>query len=182
MVSYVVSGSLTQSYDWFLYRPSAAAQTQLIRDCYARAGLDLTNPGHHPQYFEAHGTGTPAGDPIEAEAIRSAFITNKKMQEYGLPVLPLFVGSSKTVIGHTEATAGLAGLLKASLALQNSMIPPNILLNRLNPHIDLFHDKLQVPISLIPWPVLKGVSPRRASVNRQGTNISLYFHFFVSLH
>jgi hybrid polyketide synthase/nonribosomal peptide synthetase ACE1 len=160
-------------------RPSASAQAQLIRDCYARAGLDLNNPQHRPQYFEAHGTGTPAGDPIEAEAISSAFFLNKPVHgsefesissesQSESESLPLFVGSIKTVVGHTEGTAGLAGILKASLSLQNASIPPNLLFNRLNPRIEPFYGNLLIPTSLTPWPQVaedEGI-PRRVSVNR----------------
>ncbi|RYP25133.1 hypothetical protein DL765_000014 [Monosporascus sp. GIB2] len=148
--------------------PSASAQAQLIRDCYARAGLNLTNPMHHPQYFEAHGTGTLAGDPAEAEAISSAFFPHGQGADNSPIRHPLYVGSIKTVIGHTEGTAGLAGLLKASLALQNAMIPPNLLFNRLNPRIEPFYDNLRVPTSLMPWPAVARGSPRRVSVNSFG--------------
>ncbi|KAI0894504.1 hypothetical protein F4806DRAFT_471578 [Annulohypoxylon nitens] len=143
--------------------PSSFAQSQLIQDCYERAGLDLANPIHRPQYFEAHGTGTPAGDPVEAEAISSALFP-----EGGTSSSPLFVGSIKTVIGHTEGAAGVAGILKASLAIQNAMIPPNLLFNRLNPRIKPFYDNLHLPTSLTCWPTVAKDSPRRASVNSFG--------------
>lgn len=133
-----------------------------MKECYARAGLDPTNPVDRPQYFEAHGTGTPAGDPIEAEAISSVFFPDSSAPSYDSR--PLFVGSIKTVIGHTEGTAGLAGLLKASLALQRGLIPPNLLFNRLNPRIEPFYSNLQVPTSAVIWP--SATAHRRASVNR----------------
>ncbi|KAJ5503746.1 Acyl transferase/acyl hydrolase/lysophospholipase [Penicillium fimorum] len=113
--------------------PNPMAQAELIRTTYARAGLDLSKPTDRPQYFEAHGTGTPAGDPVEAEAISTAFFG--QAAEYlrdGNREDPLYVGSIKTVIGHTEGTAGLAAVLKASLALQHAVIPPNLLLNELS--------------------------------------------------
>ncbi|KAI1825867.1 hypothetical protein F4861DRAFT_500148 [Xylaria intraflava] len=148
--------------------PSATAQAQLIRDCYARIGLDSTNPKHQPQYFEAHGTGTQAGDPIEAEAINVAFALKGERDAGELANSPMFVGSIKTVVGHTEGTAGLAGILKASLALQNATIPPNILFKRLNPRVAPFYDNLCVPVSLTPWPAVPEGSPRRVSVNSFG--------------
>jgi acyl transferase domain-containing protein len=135
----------------------------MIRDCYARAGLDVSNAADRPQYFEAHGTGTPAGDPVEAEAISTAFFNGKADPTLATP---LYVGSIKTVIGHTEGTAGLAGLLKASLALQNSTIPPNLLFNRLSPRVKPFYTNLHVPTASIPWPDVAAGNPRRASVNR----------------
>ena len=70
------------------------AQADLIRDTYERAGLDIDNPRDRPQFFHAHGTGTPAGDPQEAEAISRAFFGNNKSQA------TLHVGSIKTVIGY----------------------------------------------------------------------------------
>jgi acyl transferase domain-containing protein len=79
--------------------PSQSAQIELARECYRRAGLDPSGT----QYFEAHGTGTPTGDPIEARSIAAVF---------GRPhtgrTEPLLIGSVKTNIGHTEAASGLA--------------------------------------------------------------------------
>lgn len=74
--------------------PSASAQETLIRSVYAKAGLDITKASDRPQYFEAHGTGTPAGDPIEAEAIRDAFFGDSSTSTNGK--FPLYVGSIKT--------------------------------------------------------------------------------------
>ncbi|KAI0203696.1 hypothetical protein F4808DRAFT_467077 [Astrocystis sublimbata] len=164
--------------------PSASAQAQLIRDCYARAGLDSTNPEHQPQYFEAHGTGTQAGDPVEAEAINVAFALKGERNAGELSRSPMLVGSIKTVVGHTEATAGLAGILKASLALQNSTIPPNVLFRRLNPRLEPFYDNLNVPVSLMPWPAVPSGSPRRASVNSfgfGGTNAHVILENYIPL-
>ncbi|KAI1638954.1 polyketide synthase-like protein [Biscogniauxia mediterranea] len=144
--------------------PSPQAQTKMIIDCYNRAGLDICRPTDRPQYFEAHGTGTPAGDPVEAEAISSAFFG----PEVPDGTDPLFVGSVKTVIGHTEGTAGLASILKASLALRNSTIPPNMLFNRLSPRVEPFAAHLRVPTSALPWPDVPSGNPRRASVNSFG--------------
>jgi hybrid polyketide synthase/nonribosomal peptide synthetase ACE1 len=94
--------------------PSATAQAELIRATYGKCGLDLTKAADRPQYFEAHGTGTPAGDLIEAEAIQRVFYptgTDCAGDE------KLLVGSIKTVIGHLEGSAGLAGVLKSVLAI-----------------------------------------------------------------
>ncbi|RDW61769.1 uncharacterized protein DSM5745_10441 [Aspergillus mulundensis] len=141
--------------------PSALAQTALIRDTYTRAGLDLQRPEDRPQYFEAHGTGTPTGDPLEAEAIHKAF------SQAGCDG-HLYVGSIKTVIGHTEGTAGVAGLLKASMALQNAIVPANMLFDELNPNIAPFYTNLEIATSAQPWPNLAPGVPRRASVNSFG--------------
>ncbi|KAI9040422.1 polyketide synthase [Aspergillus affinis] len=144
--------------------PSAASQAALIRQTYLRAGLDPAKESERCQYFEAHGTGTPAGDPIEAEAIKSVFFP-RATSPSETQVNALLVGSIKTVVGHTEGTAGIAGLMKASLALQNGTIPPNMHFNRLNPSILPFYNNLQVPVVPTSWP--KG-GVFRASVNSFG--------------
>lgn len=148
--------------------PSPIAQAELIRSTYERAGLDLSRPEDRPQYFEAHGTGTPAGDPVEAEAISTAFFGLNSKYSRAAGERELFVGSIKTVIGHTEGTAGLASLIKVSLALQRGLIPPNLHLNQLNPSVKPFYKDLRVPQKLQAWDVLKSGAPRRASVNSFG--------------
>lgn len=144
--------------------PSATAQAALIESTYARCGLNLSLVEDRPQYFEAHGTGTPAGDPIEAEAVCRAFFpegNNPSDQK-------LYVGSIKTIIGHLEGAAGLAGLLKASLAMRNGIIPPNMHFNQLNPKVQPFYDHLCVPTLPIPWPTLPEGVAKRSSVNSFG--------------
>jgi acyl transferase domain-containing protein len=142
--------------------PSAEAQANLIRQTYEKAGLDPLK--ERCQYFECHGTGTLAGDPIEAEAIQKAFYPdNLDRPENDL----LYCGSIKTVVGHLEGCAGLAGILKASLAIQNRSIPPNMHFDNLNPSIKPFYTHLRVPTSALPWPTTSdGI--RRASVNSFG--------------
>lgn len=147
--------------------PSASAQATMIRDAYARAGLDLNNILDRPQFFEAHGTGTKAGDPVEAEAIYNAFF-GSDISGSEVKKSTLHVGSIKTIVGHTEGTAGLAAVLKASLAIQNAAIPPNMLFNSLNPELEQFYGPLQIPTEVQPWPVLPKGTPRRASVNSFG--------------
>jgi hybrid polyketide synthase/nonribosomal peptide synthetase ACE1 len=146
--------------------PSATAQAALIRSTYARAGLDPQNKQDRCHYFEAHGTGTQAGDPVEAEAIQLAFF-GKDESSSPHEGEPLYVGSIKTVIGHTEATAGIAGLLKAAQALKHSCVPPNLLLDRLNPSVEPFYKNVLIPQEPTPWPKISG-QPRRASVNSFG--------------
>ncbi|KAL9598446.1 MAG: hypothetical protein Q9219_004482 [cf. Caloplaca sp. 3 TL-2023] len=142
--------------------PSSDAQAALIRQTYSRAGLDPKNPFHRPQFFEAHGTGTKAGDPKEAAAIQSCFGSR------GDNDAPLYVGSIKTVIGHTEGAAGLAGLLKGACIIQKGFIPPNLLLNRLSPAVEPYYQGLQIPTVQVPWPKLPPGTPRRVSVNSFG--------------
>lgn len=143
--------------------PSSMAQERLIRQTYAKAGLDIeNNPADRCQYFEAHGTGTPAGDPVEAKAIHNVFgsLVNQETASH-----PLYVGSIKTVFGHTEGTAGLAAIIKASLAIQHGFIPPNLLFNQLSDRVAPFYQNLEIPCAVKPWP---RSAVRRASCNSFG--------------
>ncbi|KJZ75295.1 hypothetical protein HIM_05221 [Hirsutella minnesotensis 3608] len=145
--------------------PSKKGQLALIRSVFSRAGLDPRRDEDRPQYFEAHGTGTPVGDPVEAEAISEAFFGNRAEHEQAEP---LYVGSVKTVLGHTESTAGIAGILKASLALAHAQIPPNLWFDNLSDAVAPFYARLQVPTAVRPWPPVRPGQPRRACVNSFG--------------
>ncbi|KAI1135888.1 putative polyketide synthase [Hypoxylon sp. FL0543] len=144
--------------------PSAAAQEELIRRVYERAGLNLKHTHDRPQFFEAHGTGTQAGDPVEAEAVYRVF--GSLGTEDGVD-RPLLVGSIKTVFGHTEGTAGVAAILKASLALQHASIPANLLFEHVSNRVAPFYKNIEVPRFTQPWPYVAG-GKRRASVNSFG--------------
>lgn len=122
--------------------PSAEAQRKLIRSVYAQAGV---SPGDI-QYVEAHGTGTQAGDPIEASALHLALSDQRE------PDQKCWVGSVKTNIGHLEAAAGIAGLIKAALILKNKEIPPNLHFQHPNSKIPLDEYCIQVPVSPQPFP------------------------------
>ncbi|CRG86530.1 Lovastatin nonaketide synthase [Talaromyces islandicus] len=148
--------------------PNSKAQQQLIRSTYLRAGLDPTCAEDRCQFFEAHGTGTPAGDPEEAAAIYNAFFQDPSKGRRNDSSNVIHVGSIKTVIGHTEAAAGLAGIIKASLCLQHAIIPPNLHFHRLNPNIQPFSTRLIVPIKELPWPPLSPGTRRRVSINSFG--------------
>jgi acyl transferase domain-containing protein len=108
--------------------------------------------------------GTKAGDPVEARAIAEAFFPDQQSHKQQTP---LYCGSVKTVIGHLEGGAGLAGLMKASLAIQNRIIPPNMHFTCLSPAIEPYYGHLCVPTSALPWPETNG-QPLRASVNSFG--------------
>ena len=103
--------------------PNGPSQAQVIRRALADANLQPAQIG----YIEAHGTGTPLGDPIEMGALSAVFKERST---------PLYVGSVKTNVGHLEMAAGIAGLMKLALALQNGTIPPHLHLHTPNPHID----------------------------------------------
>ncbi|KAL9616277.1 MAG: hypothetical protein Q9160_008839 [Pyrenula sp. 1 TL-2023] len=137
--------------------PSQSAQVELIRECYRRAGLSPRGT----QYFEAHGTGTPTGDPIEGRSIAAVFGPHTGR------TAPLRIGSVKTNIGHTEAASGLAGLIKAVLSMEKGQIPPSVNFNKPNPKMQLDEWGLKVATELEPWPAADN-EPRRASINNFG--------------
>lgn len=97
--------------------PNSSAQEALIRSVYDKAKLDPRDT----VYFEAHGTGTAVGDVAEVNAIARVFRPESDLKRHSHP---LYLGSVKANIGHTEACAGLAGLIKAILVLQHEVIPP----------------------------------------------------------
>lgn len=160
----VIRATAVNSDGWTstLTTPSADEQAKLIRDTYASVGLDPTTETERCQYYEAHGTGTRTGDPIEAEAIYSVFFAGEQASGR-LPV-----GSIKTLVGHTETCAGLAGILKASIAVQKGFIPPNLLFSTPNPAVQPFLGRLEVPLRARPWPAVRPGQPRRASVGSYG--------------
>ncbi|KAM0304961.1 hypothetical protein ACHAO8_011316 [Botrytis cinerea] len=158
-----------------LNAPNATSQAELIKLAYAKCGLNCKIDEDRCQYFEAHGTGTSAGDPKEAEAINATFFPKSHQGEVNSLVTTerlkkenIWVGSIKTVFGHLEGAAGLASVLKVSLAVQNGMIPPNLHFNQLNPEIEPYYGGLEVSRSLQKWPKLPTEVPRRASVNSFG--------------
>ncbi|MCC5857567.1 MAG: amino acid adenylation domain-containing protein [Ectothiorhodospiraceae bacterium] len=126
--------------------PSATAQADMLRQALRHAGVA---PGD-VQYVEAHGTGTPAGDPVEAEAIGRVLGTDRGDLGHCL------LGSVKTNLGHLEAAAGMAGLIKATLALEHRQIPPNLHFAEPNPEIPFDTLGLRVPTQLEPWPDTNG--------------------------
>ncbi|RAK81607.1 putative polyketide synthase [Aspergillus fijiensis CBS 313.89] len=148
--------------------PTSAAQAALIRSTYERAGLDPIRD--RCQYFECHGTGTAAGDPVEAQAISEALLgedasTGANTDDENSP---LYVGSIKTVTGHLEGCAGLAGVLKALVSIKHRTIPPNMLFNELNPKIEPYYGPMQIATAPVPWPKLAPGVPLRVSVNSFG--------------
>ncbi|WP_077089538.1 type I polyketide synthase [Mycobacterium rhizamassiliense] len=134
--------------------PSVAGQADVIRCALANAGLTRADI----DYVEAHGTGTEIGDPIEARALGDIFC--------GRGDRPVRLGSVKTNIGHTGSAAGIAGLLKTVLALENAAIPPSLNYVSSGPDTDLAALGLEVNTALTPWPA--GGHPRRAGVSSFG--------------
>ncbi|BCL32513.1 type I polyketide synthase [Streptomyces aurantiacus] len=137
--------------------PNGEAQAHLMRRTYERAGLDPATVG----YVEAHGTGTPAGDPLEARAMASVFGVDRPREQ------PCLIGSVKPNIGHLEAGAGIAGVIKAVLALRHAEIPPSLNFHEPNPAVPWATSGLRVVTEPTPWPETAG-GPRRAGVSGYG--------------
>ena len=133
--------------------PSEDAQRAAITTALQRAGVQPGDVG----YVEAHGTGTPVGDPVETRALAGALAADRSADD------PLLIGSVKTNIGHLEAGAGVAGLIKAALALQHGTIPASLHLN--TPSSPLADLHLDVPRTARPFPAGKR---RVAGVNSFG--------------
>ncbi|RKH35462.1 amino acid adenylation domain-containing protein [Corallococcus praedator] len=136
--------------------PSIEGQTEVIADALAYAGLE----GDDISYVEAHGTGTSLGDPIEIAALTRAF--RKTTERTGF----CGIGSLKTNLGHLDAAAGVAGLIKVVLSLQHGELPPSLHFERPNPEIDFERSPFFVNTALKPWP--RGDAPRRAGVSSFG--------------
>lgn len=119
--------------------PSAEAQALAIRAAYANAGISDFN---QTSYLEFHGTGTQAGDPTEVKGAASVFAPSRD------PEKPLYIGSVKSNIGHSEPAAGISGLLKAVLSIENGMIPGN------PTFIDPSPKSMQRPFPAIAWKML----------------------------
>ena len=136
--------------------PHGPAQQAVVR----RALEDATLEPDALDYIEAHGTGTPLGDPIEVEALGAVMNGGPRRQK------PLLIGSIKTNIGHTEAASGIAGLLKVVQALRHEAIPPHLNFKTPNDRIPWTDLPIAVPTTLTPWP--RGERPRRAGVSAFG--------------
>jgi acyl transferase domain-containing protein len=138
-----------------LTAPSGLAQQTVIRQALDNAGLTPDQIS----YIEAHGTGTSLGDPIEVEALAEIIGPRADDQKCVL-------ASVKTNIGHLEAAAGIAGLIKVVLSLQHELIPPHLHFTSLNPHISLDHMPFVIPTQAYPWPA--GSKRRCAGVSSFG--------------
>ncbi|MEU8089162.1 polyketide synthase, partial [Micromonospora sp. NPDC049101] len=120
-----------------LTAPSGAAQERVVRSALADAGVE----GHHIDYVETHGTGTTLGDPIEIRALTHTLTPHRQH--------PLHLGTVKTNIGHLEAAAGIAGLIKTILTLHHRTIPPHPTTITPNPHIP-WNPHLTIPTTPTP--------------------------------
>ncbi|MEM9553542.1 MAG: SDR family NAD(P)-dependent oxidoreductase [Acidobacteriota bacterium] len=138
-----------------LTAPNPRAQESVLRQALADAAVEPSEIG----YIETHGTGTPLGDPIEVEALRSVLATERP------PGAACVLGAVKSNLGHLEAAAGMAGLIKTALILRRGEIPGNLHFQTLNPRIAL-GDEFLIPRRTRRWP--SAASPRRAGVSSFG--------------
>ncbi len=146
-----------------LMAPNPHAQEAVLRAAYLSAGVAAADV----QYVEAHGTGTLLGDPIEAKALGAVLALDRR------PNSPCLIGSVKTNLGHLEAAAGIAGLIKVALSLKHRALPASLHFEEPNPHIPFDKLPLRVNTALCEWPtppdtqMLAGVS----SFGFGGTNV-----------
>ncbi|MFR9755323.1 amino acid adenylation domain-containing protein [Streptomyces sp. TR06-5] len=136
--------------------PSVSGQRRVVRRALRNAGVSADTVG----YVETHGTGTELGDPIEFQALTEAFRETTDREGF------CALGSAKATIGHLDSAAGMAGLIKAVLALRHGRIPPLANFTRPNPALALENSPFRLPDSASAWP--RGDTPRRAGVSALG--------------
>ncbi|RKS09660.1 myxalamid-type polyketide synthase MxaE and MxaD [Nocardiopsis sp. Huas11] len=148
-----------------LAAPNRLAQERVLRSAYAAAGVDPAEV----DYVEAHGTGTAVGDPIEVGALGAVLGAGRPEGR------PLRVGSAKSNIGHLEAAAGVAGLVKTALALHHRTLPPSIHFERPNPMLGLDRLPVRVQTAVEAWPEREAGTPLAgvSSFGFGGTNAHL---------
>jgi phthiocerol/phenolphthiocerol synthesis type-I polyketide synthase C len=137
--------------------PNGPAQQALLRNALTSSKLKAADI----DYVEAHGTGTPLGDPIELDSLSKVFSHRENSH-------PLVIGSVKTNLGHLEAAAGVAGLMKAVLAIRNGYIPRHLNFHQLTPHASAAASRLTIAAEGIEWPTTG--RPRRAGVSSFGVS------------
>ena len=142
--------------------PSPTGQSEVIAAAHKAAGVEARSVG----YVETHGTATRLGDAIEIEGLRRAFALDLVRDQ------PCALGSLKANCGHLDRAAGIAGLVRAVLAVESGIIPPMAGFNQPNPSLSLSEAGFMVPRDRLPWPIVK--SPRRAGISSfgvGGTNV-----------
>ncbi|MGL5877308.1 MAG: beta-ketoacyl synthase N-terminal-like domain-containing protein, partial [Xenococcaceae cyanobacterium] len=139
-----------------LTAPNGLSQQAVVRQALKNANVEPSEIS----YVEAHGTGTSLGDPIEVNSLKNVLMESRNADEL------CYLGSVKTNIGHLEAAAGIAGLIKTVLSFVNREIPPHLHLQKLNPHIDLEKSAIAIPTHPQAW--LSTDKPRLAGISSFG--------------
>jgi len=140
--------------------PNGPAQQEVIRRALAAARVAPAEVS----YIEAHGTGTPLGDPIEIGALDAVYGAGRSAEQ------PLLVGSLKTNVSHMESAAGVASVIKVALALNNGEIPPHLHFDNPSPHIPWDDIPIRPPLTRTPWPAEKRIAGV-SSFGASGTNV-----------
>jgi acyl transferase domain-containing protein/NAD(P)H-dependent flavin oxidoreductase YrpB (nitropropane dioxygenase family)/short-subunit dehydrogenase len=151
-------GAASDGRDRSLTAPRPEGQMRALRRAYAQAGFSPATVG----LVEAHGTGTVAGDDAEVKALSTVFAEHSDQQQW------CAIGSIKSMIGHTKATAGVAGIVKAALALHHRVLPPTIGVNEPNPKAAFPDSPFYVNTEARPWLTGGAEHPRRAGVSAFG--------------
>ena len=139
-----------------LTAPNGPSQQAVIREALEKAEVKPAQIS----YVETHGTGTSLGDPIEVNSLKTVLMEGRE------PNQACWIGSAKTNIGHLEAAAGIAGLIKVVLSLQHGEIPPHLHFKQLNPYIKIKNTPIKIPTSLQKWSA--GEKPKLAGVSSFG--------------
>jgi len=143
--------------------PNGRSQIACIRAALQQAQLTAEDI----DCIEAHGTGTPLGDPIEMQALGEIFRSPPPERPLPTPLPPCYVSSVKANVGHLETVSGVAGLIKVVLMMQHEEIVPQTHFEKLNPHINLSGTRLTIPTSRVTWP-RSNLRPRIAGVSSFG--------------
>jgi polyketide-type polyunsaturated fatty acid synthase PfaA len=150
-------GSSSDGKSQSIYSPRAEGQVKALRSAYESAGINPATVG----IIEAHGTGTKVGDKVEFEALNQVF------EEYGANGHKSALGSVKSMIGHTKASAGAAGLIKAALGLYHKVLPPTLKAETPDPRLNIENSHFYLNHNTRPWFPPNG-DPRRAGVSAFG--------------